>query len=120
MNRFRSKNKINQSETSFQNQVIELAHLCGWYVAHFRGVRIQRKDGTVYYQTPVQADGKGFVDLVLVRDRIMYIELKTDKGKLSPEQEVWRDKLIASGAEYYLFRPQDWDELAEVLHGNFL
>jgi hypothetical protein len=52
------------SEAQFQQQVIDLARLCGYRVAHFRTVRVQRKGGSVYYTTPVQADGAGWPDLV--------------------------------------------------------
>jgi hypothetical protein len=56
------------SETVFQNDVIIYAHSTGWFVSHFRGVRIQRQDGSVYYQTPCSADGKGLPDLLMVRE----------------------------------------------------
>jgi len=106
------------TENEFQQQVIDLCHLLGWRVAHFRGVRIQRKDGSVYYQTPVQADGKGFVDLVLVnkeKKRVIFSELKTDKGRLSPEQKEWIEDLREAGQEVYIWRPKDWEEIMETL-----
>ena len=105
------------TEEQFQSQVIELARYSGWKCAHFRGVRIQRKNGTVYYQTPVQADGAGFPDLVLLRPpRIIYAELKSDKGRASPEQDEWLRALAeCSGNEVYLWRPRDLDEIENVL-----
>jgi hypothetical protein len=72
-------------EEAFQQQVIDLAHLYGWRVAHFRPARTDRG-----WRTPVAADGAGFPDLVLVRDaEIIFAELKTDKGRLRDEQAVW-------------------------------
>jgi predicted transcriptional regulator len=41
--------------------------------------------------------------------------LKLLNGKLSPEQKVWREKLINAGAEYYLWKPSDWEEIKKVL-----
>jgi hypothetical protein len=53
-----------QSEASFLEQIIDLAHLFGWRVAHFRAARTFSG-----WRTPVQGDGKGFPDLVLCRRR---------------------------------------------------
>ena len=103
------------SEAAFQSQVIQLARTLGWLVAHFRGVRVQRRDGSIRYMTPVQADGQGFVDLVLCRDRVIFAELKAERGRTSPEQDAWMAGLSAAGAEYYSWRPSDWNEICEVL-----
>jgi hypothetical protein len=104
------------TEDAFQQTVIELAQYLGYKVAHFRGVRIQRRDGSVYYQTPVQADGKGFPDLVLTRPgRLIFAELKSDTGKVSPEQQAWLEAVDAGGAEAYTWKPQDWQEVQMVL-----
>lgn len=106
------------SETAWQETVIEAAHLHGWLVAHFRPVRIQREDGSVYYATPVAADGKGWPDLVLVRagHAPIYVELKTDVGTLSPEQKMWARALRAADADYRIWRPGDsWEAIEGVL-----
>jgi hypothetical protein len=96
--------------------VLDAAAMTGWLRAHFRGVRIKRMDGTVYYQTPVQADGAGFPDLVLIRDRIIYAELKGHKyRKLEPEQVEWRDRIVSAGGEYHLWRPEDKDLIIDTL-----
>src|SRR5688572_18963769 len=70
------------TEREFQRDVIALAKANGWLVAHFRTARTVRRDGTVRYQTPVQADGAGYPDLVLLRGSVMLVaELKTDMGR---------------------------------------
>ena len=102
-------------ESEYQAQIIELAQFRGWLVAHFRTSRTQRADGSVFYQTAIAADGKGFPDLVLVRERVIFAEIKTDKGRLSDEQKAWRDALLASGAEWYCWKPRDFDNVMEVL-----
>lgn len=104
-------------EEDFQQQVIDYGHKLGWSAAHFRSVRVQRDDGTCYYITPVQADGKGFPDLVLVRERVVYAEVKAQKRRRSPDQVSWALILQKAGAEYYCWRPSDWNEIEEVL-GN--
>ena len=99
------------SEREFLAQIIQLAHLYGWTCAHFRS--IQKADGG--YITPVQADGAGFPDLVLVRERIIFAELKSDKGKLSDAQREWFSALGKAGQEAYCWRPYDWNGIVEIL-----
>lgn len=99
-------------EKDFQQQIIELAQLYGWKVAHFR--HAWSKDGKRCH-TPVQADGKGFPDLCMVkRVRIIFAEVKGDNGKMSAEQEEWLKKLYYV-AETYLWRPHDWERIQEIL-----
>jgi hypothetical protein len=110
---------IKITEDEFQTQVISLAHMLGWKIAHFRGVRTQRKDGSVFYQTPVQADGKGFPDLVMVKGkRVIYAELKSMTGKLSQEQKEWLDLLVTDKKrEVYCWRPNELEQIQEILEG---
>lgn len=123
-------------EADWQASVIDLAHLYGWRVAHFRKVRVQRPNGSIYHETPAAADGVGFPDLVLVRPpRLVFAELKTDTGRLRPEQETWLDLLrgvadsverntglaedygagLRPAVEVHVWRPRDADEVARVL-----
>lgn len=59
----------------------------------------------------------GFPDEVLVRpQRLVFAELKSEKGKLSSEQQAWLEELRqVPGVEVYLWRPADMDEIARVL-----
>ncbi len=97
-------------EETFQKAVIDVAHECGWHAAHFRKSRT--KHG---WSTAVQADGKGFPDLVLVRERVIWPELKVGKNKLSKDQENWRDWLLAAGQEWYCWYPRDWETIKKTL-----
>lgn len=48
---------------------------------------------------------RGFPDLLVVRPTgFFWLELKFDKGKLSPDQIRWRDFLIANGYEWKCWR----------------
>jgi hypothetical protein len=89
-------------------QVIALARLCGWLVYHPFDSR---------YSTP------GFPDLTMVKPscgnkpaRLVLAELKSDKGKLTPEQAAWLDALRqVQSVETFCWRPCDWDQIVSVL-----
>jgi hypothetical protein len=109
------------SEKEFQRQVIALARFCGWRCAHFRTARVQRGDGSVYHATPVQADGSGWPDLCLVHARrrlILHVELKTDKGPLSPDQKVWLRAIADAGGIAEVWRPSGWGRIEAILKGE--
>lgn len=105
------------SEADFQQRVIDLARGLGWAVGHLRRVRVQRADGSTYFETPVAADGAGLPDLLLVRDRLVWAELKSDdpRRQLDPPQEAWRDRFRRAGVEWHLWRPAMWVEIVGIL-----
>lgn len=72
--------------------VRQVAQLTGWRVYHTHDSR--RSEA-------------GFPDLVLVRDRVLYRELKTARGRTTPEQDAWLEALRATGADADVWRPQD-------------
>jgi hypothetical protein len=98
-------------ESVFQRQVIDLALLLGWRVAHFHDSRREVRPGKFVGDTTAA----GFPDLVLARDRIIYAELKREKGKPTRAQREWLDALRAAGGEAYLWRPSDWPQVQAVL-----
>lgn len=99
------------SEAQFQRQVIEFAQRLNWRVAHFRPAQNARGD----WRTPVAADGKGFPDLVLVRERVLFVELKVNGNKLAPDQVAWRDALQTAGANWHHWTPDDWPAIEQTL-----
>lgn len=99
------------TEAAFQRQVIRLARLQGWMVAHFRPGMNRRGE----WQTAVAGDGAGFPDLVLVRERVLFVELKSDTGSLEARQHAWGEALVAAGATWLVWRPRDWDQVEETL-----
>ncbi|MCK9629580.1 MAG: VRR-NUC domain-containing protein [Bacteroidales bacterium] len=99
-----------QTEGQFQSAVIELAHMFGWRIAHFRAAQTAKG-----WRTPVQADGKGFPDLVLARERLILAELKSERGRLSDAQREWIEALERAGAEVYCWRPSQLEEIADIL-----
>ncbi len=104
--------KLNESD--FMQQVIDLGHLYGWTIAHFRPA--WSRDGK-RCMTTVQADGKGFPDLCMVKQfRLIFAELKSEGGRLSPEQEAWISVLNCSmRCEVYIWKPENWLEIVNIL-----
>lgn len=68
-----------------------------------------------YHVRYTQGSPAGFPDQVLIRDRIIFAELKREKGKPTTNQIEYLDGLAAAGGEVYLWRPSDIDEIAEIL-----
>lgn len=106
--------RADATEAEFSAAVIELARAFGWRCATFRPARVMR-GGKETYETPVGADGKGFPDILAVRDRIIAIELKSAKGKLRPDQVRWQQAIVGAGGEWYCWKPADWNQIREVL-----
>ena len=104
-------------ERDFQRAVIEVAHTFSWKVAHFRTAINARG----HYQTPVGGDGAGWPDLVLAHSgsgRILFRELKSDTGRLAPNQQQWGDRLVACGCDWDVWRPADMKHIVTVLSGG--
>ena len=99
------------SESDFQQTVIQLAKLNGWLVYHDRRVQVRRKEGSEYWTTPMAGD-PGYPDLTLARrGRVIFAELKSEKGKPSDAQLGW----LVSLPNSYVWRPSDWDSIVELL-----
>lgn len=90
------------SEKSFQQQILQLAHLTGW---------------RSYHTFDSRRSAPGFPDLVLVRPpRLLFVELKSERGRLRPEQRVWLEDLaLCDSVHARLWRPGDWTEIEKAL-----
>lgn len=90
------------SEKQLQAAIIELAT--------FRGF-------LYYHPHDSRRSVPGWPDLCLCRgDRLIFAELKSERGKVTPDQRMWLQALERTGAETYLWRPADWpNEIARVL-----
>jgi hypothetical protein len=61
----------------------------------------------------------GFADLlVLSAERVLFLELKSPKGRLSPAQEAFRDAVLAQGHGWALVRSLD-DALGALAEHGF-
>ena len=93
---------VSVSEKDFLAGVTELATLAGWLVYH------------TYDSRRSQA---GFPDLTMAKGgRLIFAELKTQKGRVTPLQQVWLDELEKiKEVEVYLWRPSNMDEIVGKL-----
>lgn len=96
------------TEEQFCDTIIQLAKLRGWMVVHHRPARTDRG-----WRTLIQGD-TGLPDLILARDgTVWFVELKSARGELRPDQKQWRD---AIGEQWLLWRPNDLPLIREFLY----
>ena len=91
-----------EGEKGFQDTVIEYAGSLNW---------------SWWHDTDSRKNHPGMPDLILIRPpRLLFVELKTEKGKYRLFQSAWAVMLgECPGVEYYSWRPSDWEEIEEVL-----
>lgn len=96
--------KVELTEQEWDGQLFRsdksLARMCGW---------------TSYHVLRSKGSRAGFPDRVCWRERVIYVELKSDTGKLTAAQEATLTALAKAGAECYLWRPADLEEVGRVL-----
>ena len=88
--------RLAMSERELQDAVNELAQYLGWRIHHASDSRRSHA---------------GLPDLIAVhrvQGRVLFAELKTERGRLRTEQVAWLEDLKATPAECYLWRPGDW------------
>ena len=90
------------TEAQYQKQIVDLAEACGWLVWHDNDPR---------------RNSAGLPDLLMVRGPVLlFIEVKTEKGKVSPEQEAFIGRL--KQVKYVhadVVRPRHFEQIAQVL-----
>ena len=94
------------SERTLQDTIVRLAKVFGFLAYHTYDSR---------------RSAPGFPDLVLChpeRGETLFMELKTQKGKVRKEQRQWLDALQAAGQRAYLIRPLDMDRVEAILRGE--
>lgn len=104
------------SERALQTAVIELARTLHYSAFHVGDSRKQVRRGGHLRLVP-DPDAAGMLDLILVRERVLWVELKAERGRLRPAQQRWIDTLLNAGQEVHVWKPSHWDsgEIATVL-----
>jgi hypothetical protein len=103
---FSGKDLVNlELERDFQNRVIEVATLNRWRVYAIGDSR--------------RATMAGYPDLTMWnihQRRLIFAELKREKGRVSEAQKMVLGELEQiPGAECYLWRPSQWNEIVATL-----
>jgi hypothetical protein len=95
--------RLKLTEKQFQTQVVALARSLGYRVYHpWLSIRSE----------------KGWPDLAIFKPgRFLLAELKTEKGKLTQNQELMIEELRQAGVEVHVWRPGDWDDIVRILAG---
>jgi len=94
---------IKVTERDLREQVRDICKLFGWMM---------------YFSWTSIHSPRGFPDLVLCnpeQKRVIFAELKSEKGKVTGYQEEWLNVLEACGTEVYVWRPGDIEGIAEIL-----
>ncbi len=101
------------TEAAWQQQVVDMAHIWGWTCLHVRPTI--GKGGKWTTSTSVV----GFPDLFCWHDRhgFLALELKSERGKVRPEQAEVLMQLEAAGARTLIARPSDIDTVIALLRG---
>src|SRR5215468_1252850 len=94
------------TEKAFLAQITWYARLRGWLV---------------YHTFDSRRSAPGFPDLVLLRahpdgvGEALIAEVKTDTGRLTPEQAAWLSSFRACGIAASVWRPADWEVIKNAL-----
>lgn len=110
-------------ERDFQRSVMALAELSGWETLHVR----TSMQGGRFLTATTGTMARGWPDLVLIhrsRQRLLFIELKSDRGRLTPDQSrvlsvLWSlvEGPAREWAEVHVWKPSDWPAIEAALGG---
>jgi hypothetical protein len=106
--------KIAISETEWQEQVVQLAHLLGWQHLHVRRTIGRGKKWTT------STNLKGWPDLWCWHPAHGFaaLELKVGTNQPTPEQVEVLNSLAQAGAHTMVAYPDDLEVLTDLLRGN--
>lgn len=109
---------VRETERQFQKRVLLTARTLGWKVMHVgeSTKRVRTKGGG--YKTIPDPEVAGWPDLVLAHPqsgRLLFRELKTNTGKLTPGQTGWLELLIKCEEDAGVWRPKDWSRICDEL-----
>lgn len=101
------------TEREWQRQVLDLAAWHRWALTY------HAPDNRPDARGRVQSVTRGFPDLILLKGRrLLAVELKTETGRVTPEQRKWLTGLAAAGVEVDVWRPSDTALAVAVLAGR--
>lgn len=85
-----------------------------WYNRQNNIPPVQKVGGVMKFRRMPKGSKKGIADLIiLMPDRTIFVELKSEKGKQSPEQKQIEIDVKAMGCEYYIVR--EFEEIEKII-----
>ncbi len=103
------------SEADLQASIIDLARTLGWTVLHIDDARREVVTQAGERRLVGDKNAAGLPDLIMLRERIVWAELKRERGRLRPTQQRILADLRRAGAEVYLWKPSDWPAIQHTL-----
>lgn len=89
------------TEAAFQRRITDLANLLGLQWHH---------------EVDSRRSKAGYPDLTIAGPKgVVWLEVKTDVGRIKPEQQVWIDALREAGQDALIVRPKHWDDIKALL-----
>jgi hypothetical protein len=101
------------TEAELQALVVDLAHTYAWRVMHVRPSRVAGD------RWATATSIHGWPDLTLLgHGRALFVELKSETGRLSPDQREVIGHLRAAGLDARIWTPSSWAEIEATLTGG--
>lgn len=98
-----------QSEAEIQKAIIDYLKKAGWLVIRFNSV-VTQEHGRFVRAYTIENSGKsaGVSDIIAFKfDRYLFLEVKTETGKLNPNQIAFRDLAQRHGCVVHVVRSVD-------------
>lgn len=94
-----------------------LLPMLGWMVWHDNANNAPRACHACHAPMNLPRNAPGFPDIVAVRgEDLWFVELKSDRGRLSEHQRTWLDALKrVKRVHVALWRPEDLDRITEEM-----
>lgn len=70
-----------------------------------------------FHDQDARRNNAGLPDLICVHPLgvVAFLEVKSETGKLRPQQQLWRASLLRAGVEYHVVRPSNLDAVMDRL-----
>ena len=98
-----------EKESSIQSTIIDYLFLKKHFFVRLNNIPpVQKIGGKMVFRRMPKGSVKGLPDLMVLLDTgVVFLELKSEKGKLSKEQKEFQSKCKERGIEYYEIRSLD-------------
>ncbi len=113
------------TENDLLEAVLALAQAAGYRCFHQRPARMVQREGEKQGWSSALSGSPGWPDLAICGHcRFLLVELKSDTGTLTEDQQRWRFELEYAKIEYHVWKPADWTsgKIADALgcRGNVI